>query len=392
MAGALYVLLAAWLAYVCARRKWGESEGLAVAGFLACFLTFGLPSAVIPLAADMLLIAPHLAAVYFAWRGRAFLSGAAAGVGLLVNSKAVFVLAACVLWQWRSLPLAMAGFVAPNLLAAGWMAVQGSLGEYYRQVWQWGSIYAEHTFMEGPLAEGIARTLNWAGFHAALVAGAVAFAWKERGERGRWLAWSALALAGVAMGWRFFPRYYFLLLVPLALAAARGWALLAKRRVALAVLTLLLAIPLARFGPRYVLLARGEAGWNDTAMDRDSRAAAAEILKLARAGDTLFVWGYRPELFVYTRLPAGTRFLESQPLSGVFADRHLSRADAVAAEFVRPRREELLRGRPTFVVDGLGPYNPQLALGAQEDLREWLLPYKEAGRTEFTVVYRRQTP
>ena len=403
--GALYVLLAAWLAYACARRKWGEREGFTAAGLLAFFLSFGLPSAVIPLAADMLLIAPHLAAVCLAWRGQPFWSGAAAGLGLLVNAKAVFVLAACVLWQWRSLPLLAAGFALPNVLAVGWMALLGSLGEYYRQVWQWGSIYASHTFVEAPLLEGVARTMNWAGFHAALAAGAVVFAWKERGERWRWLAWAALALAGVALGWRFFPRYYFLLLVPMTLAAARGWtALCAAHRsparllpggrgsVAAFVALALLAIPLARFGPRYVLLARGDAAWSDTAMDRDSRAAAAALRKLAQPGDTLFVWGFRPELYVYTGLPAGTRFLESQPLSGVFADRHLFRADAAAAEFVRRRRQELLRSRPAIVVDGLGPYNPRLALAVQEDLREWLARYREVARTHFTLIYRLQAP
>jgi len=389
MAGALYVLLAAWLAYRSARLKWGEREGLAAAGLLAFFLTFGLPSAVLPLAADMLLIAPHLAAVYFAWRGRPFWCGAAAGVGLLLNTKAVFVLAACALWQWRSLPLLVVGFALPNLLAAGWMAFQGMLAEYYRQVWQWGAIYAANTFVERPLAEGFTRTVNWAGFHAALVIGSAALFWRERGERRRWVAWILLALAGVAIGWRFFPRYYFLLLAPLALAAARGWALLTERRVALALLALMLALPLARFGPRYLLLARGDRDWSDTRMDRDSRAAAGKLLALARPGDTLFVWGFRPELFVYTRLRAATRFLESQPLSGVSADRHLFHADAVADEFARPQREELVRSRPVIVVDGLGLLNPRLTLAEQAYLREWLAGYVEAARTAFSIVYRR---
>jgi hypothetical protein len=278
----------------------------------------------------------------------------------------------------------------PNIVAAGWMAYQGSLAEYYRQVWQWGAVYAANTFIERPVLEGITRTLNWAGFHAALVVGTVALLWKERGERWRWAAWIALALAGVTMGWRFFPRYYFLLLVPAALGAARGWTLLGRRRITLAALALLLAVPLARFGPRYVLLARGDAEWSDTAMDRDSRESAARISRLAEPGDTLFVWGFRPEIFAYTRLPAATRFLESQPLSGVFADRHLFRTEAVATEFVRPLRQELLRSQPRFVVDGLGQYNPGLALEAQEDLRAWLSQYRETARTDFTVIYKHQ--
>src|SRR5258706_10297130 len=100
-------------------RRWSAKEGAAAAFFLAFFLTFGLPSAVIPLASDMLLILPHLAAIYFAWRGQAFWSGVAAGGGLLASSKAVGVFAACALWRWREAPLLFAGFGAPNPV---WMA------------------------------------------------------------------------------------------------------------------------------------------------------------------------------------------------------------------------------------------------------------------------------
>jgi len=388
MAGALYVLLIAWLGYRAARLKWGEREGLAAAGLLAFFLTFGLPSAVLPLAADLLLVAPHLAAVYLAWRRRPFWSGVAAGIGLLVSTKAAFVLAACALWQWRALPALLAGFAAPNALALGWMALEGSLADYYRQVWQWGSIYAANSFVDRPLGEGLTRTLNWAGFHVALVAGAAVALWKEREERWRFAGWMLLALAGVALGLRFFPRYYFLLLPAMALAAARGWTLIAHKRAAVAAVILLLALPLARFGPRYITLFRGDQNWSDTRMDRDSRQAARRLLALSKPGDTLFVWGFRPELFAYTRLPAGTRFLESQPLSGVFADRHLFQTAAVAEDFVRPNRQELTAARPTFVVDGLGPLNPKLALAAREDLRGWFAQYQEVARTELSIIYR----
>src|SRR5271165_335583 len=102
LAGAAYVMAVAAMAWQFARSKWTDREGLFAAFFAAFFLTFGLPSAVIPLASDMLLILPHLLAVYFAWRGRAFLSGAAAGIGLLCSSKAIFVLAACLVWLWSA--------------------------------------------------------------------------------------------------------------------------------------------------------------------------------------------------------------------------------------------------------------------------------------------------
>jgi hypothetical protein len=400
LAGGAYVLAVAAMAWQFARTAWGEREGLLAASLSAFFLTFGLPSAVMPLASDMLLVLPHLAAVYFAWRGRAFLSGAAAGVGLLCSSKAVFVLAACALWQWRSLPMLAAGFATPNALAMGWMWMNGSLGEYYRQVWQWGSIYAAHTFIESPVAEGFKRTADWAGFQAALVIGAgVAL---KRDRDWRMFSWIALSLAGVVLGLRFFPRYYFLLLPPMTVAAARGWCLLSvyhfvidrpqggrmtRATVTAVFLPALLLIPFLRFAPRYVMLALHRP-WADLAIDSDSRAAAEKLRSLAGPGDTLFVWGFRPDIFVYSGLRAGTRFLESQPISGVLADRHLFSQTTLAAEFTAPNRAELIASHPIWIVDGLGLYNPALALDRQPYLADWLSRYVPVDRTNFSILYR----
>jgi len=377
LAGAAYVMAVAAVAWQFARTKWSETEGLLAAIFAAFFLTFGVASAVIPLASDMLLILPHIAAIYFAWRGRAFWSGVAAGVGLLCSSKAMFVLAACLLWQWRAAPALLAGFTLPNALALGWLWIHGSAGEYYRQVWQWGSIYAANTFVENPLMEGLKRTAGWIGFQAALVVGAIVALSRDR--KWRLAAWTVLSFAGVILGLRFFPRYYFLLLPPMTIAAARGWDLLGRRWLLIA----LLAIPLIRFGPSYFTLSHSR----DLAIDRGSRAAAAKLRELARPGDTLFVWGFRPDIFIDSGLPAGTRFLESQPISGVLADRHLSSSAAIAPEFTAPNRAELIASRPTWVVDGLGPYNPSLALDRQAYLSSWLANYVEVSRTGFSILY-----
>jgi hypothetical protein len=387
LAGASYVLVCCALAWLFARRKWGPREAAWAAFFLAFFLTFWIPAAVVPLAADLLLVAPHLAAVYLAWRGRAFLSGLAAGLALLVNAKAVFVAAVCALWIWRAAPRFTLGFLLPNLLAGLWLWRTGSLGDYWRQVWQLGFLYSGHTFVGNPLGEGLLRTLNWLGFHSALAVSAAWFWWKDRdGDRWKFAVWAAISAAAVAAGWRFFPRYYFFLLPVAVLAAARGCALLGRRR--LVVLALLL-IPLVRFGPRYALLAAaGDRPWRDVEMDRDSRAAARILLETARPGDTLFVWGYRPDLYVYTRLPAATRFLESQPLSGVLADRHLFDTTPIPAPWTAAHRAELARSRPAFIVDGLKLYNPRLALEAYDDLRPWLAQYREVARTRGCVVYR----
>jgi len=376
IAGASFVFLCCLAAWRFAGQLWGPREGAAAALLLGFFLTFGIPSAVIALAPDLLMVLPHLAAVYLAWRGRAFWSGLAAGMALLVNPKAWFVLAACALWAWRSWPLLAAGFALPNLAALAWFG-----RPYLDEVWRWGALYSEQPFA---FATGVTRTLDWAGFQCALVAGAAYALWKER--QWRIGAWIFLSLVAVAAGWRFFPRYYFQLLPVMTLAAARGYVLMGRRR---ALLWILLLVPLARFGPRYAMLANDlvhdrQIAWSDIALNQDSRAAADRI---AREG-TLLVWGYRPDIFAYTRMEAGSRFLDSQPLTGVLADRHLTSSDAMAPQWAEQNRRELIETKPTWIVDGLGPLNPALGIGRYPDLAGWLRAYREVGRTRFTVLYQ----
>src|SRR5580658_1349610 len=81
VAGAVYAFLCCLLAYAFAAGLWSRREGYWAAALLGFFLTFDTHSAVLPLAADLLLLAPHLAAVLLVSRKRYFLGGIAAGVG-----------------------------------------------------------------------------------------------------------------------------------------------------------------------------------------------------------------------------------------------------------------------------------------------------------------------
>jgi hypothetical protein len=157
--------------------------------------------------------------------------------------------------------------------------------------------------------------------------------------------------------------------------------------MAVAALCALPAVPLIRFGKGYITLARGGT-FSDLSMDGDSRAASEKLRTLSSSGDTLFVWGFRPDIFIDSRIPAGTRFLESQPISGVLADRHLFSTASIAPEFTAPNVRELEGTRPTWIVDGLGPYNPSLALSRQANLAEWFSHYTEVTRTERSILYR----
>jgi hypothetical protein len=168
--------------------------------------------------------------------------------------------------------------------------------------------------------------------------------------------------------------------VLLAAHAAVQWP-----RLRAAILVLLL-IPAVRFAPTYLRALR-DPSWSDTAMDRDSRNAAAMIRQIAKPGDTLFVWGYRPELYVYTGLPAATKYLDSQPLTGVPADRHLTQSEPVETDAPARRRADLTHSHPTIIVDGLGLYNPRLAIAEYPDLHEWIGRYREQARIGQSIIY-----
>jgi hypothetical protein len=384
--GALYCFACCVVAWLFARDAWGRREAFWAAGLLGFALTFDTPSAVLPLAADLLLVLPHLAAVYLAFRKRPFWSGVCAGVAFLTNVKGVFVLAACVLFAWPAIPSLAIGFVSPLLLAALVLRTTGAWAAYIDQVWIWPAIYAGNSPISNPLANAAIRTMNWVGFHCALCAAAICAQFCTK-ERWRWLAWGALSFAAVALGMRFYPRYFFQLLPVLVLLAARGFCQM-RPSPRWAVLALLL-IPLVRFGPRYPILALGlQPYWPDLAMDADSQAAA----RLIPAGSkTLYVWGYRPEIFVYTHLEAASRYLDSQALTGVPADRHLGQSTPVALPSTAQAREELTRSNPDIIADGLSLYNPALAMQNYPDLRSWLAHYQEFARTRTTILYKRVT-
>ncbi|MBI5085634.1 MAG: hypothetical protein HZB13_13670 [Acidobacteria bacterium] len=382
VAGAVFGLLTSWAAARAARAFWGPREAAWAAAFTAFFLTFDTPSATLALTPDLLTVPLHFAAAALAFSGFPLLAGLCAGVSVLFNAKGLLILAACLLWQLHRAHVLALGFAIPVLAAAGWMAFQGSFSDYWQQVWVWGAAYSRDTLVASPLLEGVRRTVNWSWFHLALIAGMLVASWDEKDMR--WPAWLLFSLAGVFLGLRFFPRYFFHLLPVVALLAARGFARLSPKRAA--ALALLLVIPLARYGPRYVQLVQGQP-WSDLAMLESSRKAADFIKSRTHSGDTLFVWGYRPDLYPLSGLPAGTRFLDSQPLSGVIADRHLVSSQGTFPGLARANREALLHSpRPTWVADGLGPYNP--ALDVRTSLPEIMAEYVLTSESPGYRIYR----
>ena len=398
---AAYVLLVCYLAYRLARFWWGEAEGQIAALLLAFFMAFYLPSAVVSFAPDALMMLPHLAAIYFARKKQYLLAGLLAGIGFWINTKALFVLGTCALWAfpaiWVNGRRLLSGFAA--VLLAGCLALlsAGAWHDYIDQVWLWGLRYATQPPGTNPLHTGLVLTINWMGFHSALVlAAAFALSRMETGDRWKCAVWIVLSFLAVALGSRFSPRYFLQILPPLVIVASRGITLAwrAYGRSAVAVLALLLLVPLARFGPRYFMLAldnlqHREPAWADVALDVDNRRAATRIRALSHPGDTLFVWGLRSSIYVYSRMISDSRFWDSEPLTGVPGDRHLTAAAPIDIGPAAQYRTELSQSQPTFLVDGLGLLNPRLAPERYPELLSWLRKYKLIGRTGSTLIYQR---
>jgi len=199
-----------WILAICVvvfrfvREVFEEREALMAAGLVGFFLNFDLPAGVIPIAPDFFMMLPHLLAIWCAWRGKPLAAGGWCGIAFLFNPKGVFVLAACGILMWRSLPVLLLGFLIPNLVAMGTLMAQGAAGPYIDQVWKWGLLYSKTPPVVSSIGDGLRRTADWFGFHAALVLGCVACWWKERTRASQFLAvWAIVSFLAVASGARF---------------------------------------------------------------------------------------------------------------------------------------------------------------------------------------------
>jgi len=254
------------------------------------------------------------------------------------------------------------------------------------------------------------------------------------------LLWFAASFAGVMVGGRFYGHYFLQVVPSLAVIGARGISGINSslktrsttlRSSVLALLVLGFAFTLVRFHTRDAMLAfdcaRGttsasNAVWYHTMRDREERIVAAVVRDMGDgaddvdrfrlegireggprmrpaegSGDYLFVWGYRPEIYYLSGLLPASRFLSTQPLTGVPADVHYFGDDyrslldpSVTANARQQLAGDLEETQPKYIVDELGFFDNHLAILQYQELAEFMSEYKPLGATGRFFIYRRR--
>jgi hypothetical protein len=262
------------------------------------------------------------------------------------------------------------------------------------------------------------------------------------------LLWFGVSFLGLSVGGRFFPHYFFQMLPALCLIGARGLTGIyralteayrdpAKRNIAslaAGILIIGLAVTLARFHTRTLVLAsdwlRGKKSeatrtWYHEQRNRNEQMAAAIVRGASpqelggqedfgrppiearqpgtaspdAASNTLFVWGYRPSLYYWSGLVPASKYLSTQPLTGVPADAQYQtdeRRSVLSPQQTAKARaelvEELNRAAPRYIIDELRLYNSALAMASYPDLRKVMKQYEQIGSAGDLMIYRRREP
>jgi dolichyl-phosphate-mannose-protein mannosyltransferase len=253
------------------------------------------------------------------------------------------------------------------------------------------------------------------------------------------LLWLILSYAGVVLGGRLYSHYFFQILPALCLIGARGLTGIssglkkrdpALRQAIVMILVLGFAFTLIRIHGRTAILAadlvRGRKSdmtvrWFHERIDREERMVAAVVTDLPdeknsveRLGveemrangprvrevrgpeDYLFVWGYRPEIYYFCGLLPASRYLSTQPLTGVpadvhyFADYRSVLNDSETSQSRAQLLQDLQETRPKYIVDELGMFNSDLSINSYPELGDFLKDYKATGPVERFMIYCRR--
>ena len=417
----LWALATVTAIYALGRHFWGRAEGT-VAG-LMYGLVYVTASGYWNMAQpDSFLVLPLVVAV-LAWEGgvpggqtrTTLLAGLLLGIAFQFRSVAALVPAVLVLrdlwladrrgmWLRRTVALSL-GFAVFQGVTVVYLVVGGALDEYLFAQFRFarnyaglGGPYAYDRFTLGNYLSGLRGSLMWfAASRLLLVAPALAavlIGGVLRGDRAVRLCAVLLAttVLGVAIQAKFFIYHWHPVLPFLALLAGWAWtALWRELRARLtamgstatltgAVLALLFLTPqvtdpgvrewqdLVRFARdrsyRSVYYDRFGLWGHGTYSFRASEEVGNYVAARSQPGETVFVWGYDPNLYLISDRESASRFLSLLPLMTTFTPERWKR------EFVA----DLEAKRPAFILIQRGE-NARWISGRADDSAEWVTEF-----------------
>lgn len=426
----LYTAATVTAIYALGRHLWGRAPG-AIAGLLygTVYVTgSGYWNMAQP---DSFMVLPAVLAV-LAWdrglpgsAGRtALIAGLLFGFAFQFRPVVALLPALLVLWELRPgsdrgaalrrVLWMSAGFAAFQLLTLLYLAVGGGLDDYLyaqfrfaRKYASLGGPYAFDEFSFENYVSGLRGSVMWfIGSRLTLTAPALAallLGGVLRADRGVRLV--ALLLAGatasVAIQAKFFVYHWHIVLPFLALLAAwtvcEVWVALRVRlpwpraalTAALCVVGLLLLTPQITDGGmgewrdavRYVLTPSYRGTYYDRFGLRNhgtysflaSEEASGYVRSRTNPGDTVFVWGYDPNLYLMSGRDSASRFLSLLPLMPLFTP------ESWKQEFVR----DLETRRPVYILIQQGE-NARWITGRTDDSAAWVAKF-----TAFNDLLRR---
>lgn len=322
------------------------------------------------------------------WSG---LAGLLCAVVLLFKHHFVFfvlALAAAHLLRRRALPLREGlAFAGGGLLfglpVLAWLAASGILQEMLivaqGTAAYTGSGAEAGAYIEALAGYGVFRWLHWGPL--LVLAALWPFVTRREG-RGLLLLWLAGVAAFLLVQAKFFDTHWLPLLPPLALLAAAALDAVLQRlaRPRLTPLlyglagALLLALLLrAVWGPALAYISGQETQAEYYARFQGNDYKPAQSLEIIRylqenaaAGDTLFIWGFRPEIYYVGGYRPPTRFISHFPLVG----------DRYPQEWQQETVDLLWAALPPFVLVLQSDYMPWVT-GSDDDSHTLLQDYTE---------------
>lgn len=315
----IVVFLSCLLIYLAGKKVFSEKAGFFGALFYAVISAIGLPQDMLAANCEILAVLPALLAVWLYFGEFFFLSGCAASFAFLTKYQCGIVLVPLIFSalfkkkNFSSFVNIIIGFIVP-VISVLFILRNYAVAKEALEAFIYITLYAK-----GPVQANVPYVALKFAVRTFLVALAEMFFWcylikgliSGIKERAFFLVWFLAGFIPVILGGRMYFHYYFTVFPIVAIIAGAGFERYRLQKTLKNVLigwTIFMASGFFVYGlykPHRKLTVK------------DDWIYVVDYLKNNKEqGDTLFVWGYCPQMYISSGLPAATRFTTADYLTG----------------------------------------------------------------------------